>query len=73
VAVWYRQSVDGEAGEPCPIEPHAPDQTDAELLAAKAKGAADKGWEVSWTGGKSFSAVKDRWGGSRCVREFWTD
>ena len=73
MTVWYRQSVNGAAGEPCPIEPHAPDQTDAELLDAKARGAVNMGWAVTWTGERSFSAVKDRWGGSLCVRDFWTD
>lgn len=73
MTVWYRQSVDGERGNPFVVEPHAPDQTDAELLAAKAAGAADKGWEVTWTDERSFTAVKDRWGGSLCVRDFWTD
>lgn len=73
MAVWYRQSVDGEAGDAVPIEPHFAAQTDAELLAAKAEGAADKGWTVEWTGERSFTAVKDRWGGSLCLREFWTD
>jgi hypothetical protein len=73
MSVWYRQTVDGEAGEPCPIEPHAPDQTDADLLDAKARGAADKGWTVAWTGERSFTATKDRWGGVSCLREFWTD
>ena len=70
MTVWYRQSVDGEAGDAVPIEPHAPDQTDAELLAAKARGAGGKGWTVEWTGELSFSATKDRWGGVSCLREF---
>jgi hypothetical protein len=73
MSVWCRQSVDGERHEPYPIEPHDPDQTDAALLAVKARGAADKGWAVEWTGASSFTATKDRWGGSLCVREFWTD
>lgn len=73
MSVWYRQSVDGEAGDAVPIERHAPDQTDAELLAAKAAGAADKGWTVVRTGDRSFTATRDRWGGSLCVRDFWTD
>lgn len=73
MAVWYRQTVDGEAAEPCRIEPHTPEQTDAELLDAKAKGAADKGWAVTWTGDRSFTATKDRWSGTLCVRDFWTD
>lgn len=73
MTVWYRQTVDGVAGEPCPIEPHAPDQADAELLAAKAAGAAEKGWTVTKRRKASFTATKVRWGGSVCVREFWTD
>lgn len=73
MAVWCRQSVEGEAEQPLRIEPHAPDQTDAELLAAKAQGAADKGWTVEWTGDRSFTATKLRWAGSLCVRKFWAD
>ena len=73
MTVWYRQTVDGEAAEAVEIEPHFDVQADADLLAAKASGAADKGWTVTWTGEHTFTAVKDRWGGSLCVREFWTD
>lgn len=73
MAVWYRQSVDGEASDAVPIEPHHDGQLDVELLAIKARGAADKGWDVTWTGERSFTASKNRWGGSLCVREFWTD
>lgn len=71
MSVWCRQSVDGVADEPYVIQPHADDQTDEALLAVKAKGAADKGWAVEWTGEASFTARKDRWGGVLCIREFW--
>jgi hypothetical protein len=73
VAVWYRQSVDGEPADPVVIEPHAPDQSDAELLMRKALGALDKGWLVTWTSDRTFTAVKRRWRGATCVRDFWTD
>lgn len=73
MAVWCRQSADGVPDAPCAIEPHAPDQSDADLLAAKASGAADKGWTVEWTGERSFTAAKERWGGVLCVREFWME
>lgn len=73
MTVWYRQSVDGVANEPVVIAPHSEDQTDEELLAAKAVGAADKDWSVEWTGERSFTATKDRWGGVLCVREFWIE
>ncbi|MEO7836205.1 MAG: hypothetical protein ABIS21_01025 [Acidimicrobiales bacterium] len=73
MAVWCRQSVDGVADDPYAIAPHAPDQSDAALLALKAKGAADKGWAVTWTADVAFSASKVRWGGSDCLREFWAD
>ena len=73
MAVWCRQTVDGEPQEPYAIEPHREGQTDDELLGLKALGAADKGWTVTWTGERSFTAVKDRWGGTLCTRDFWTD
>jgi hypothetical protein len=75
VAVWCRQTVEGEAvDEPYRIEPHAPDQTDAELLAAKARGAHDKGWSVEFTGPRSFTATKVRWAAElTCVRDFCAD
>jgi len=74
MSVWCRQSVDGEPQEPYVIEPHYPEQTDAELLEAKAKGAHDKGWTVEWSGESSFTATKTRWTtGALCVREFWTE
>jgi hypothetical protein len=71
MAVWCRQSVDGEQAEPYVIAPHTAEQTDGELLLAKANGAVEKGWLVAWTGERSFTAMKDRWGGARCVRAFW--
>ena len=70
MAVYCRQVAD-DIDQTYPIEPHRPDQTDAELLLAKANGAADKGWTVEWTGSASFTATKDRWGGVECVRTFW--
>jgi len=73
MAVWYRQTVDGETTDERQIEPHFDGQTDAELLAAKAKGAREKGWTVRHTGSRSFTATKDRWGGVLCTREFWSD
>lgn len=73
MAVWCRQSVNGEPDSTLRIEQHAPDQTDSELLAAKARGADDKGWAVEWTGPASFTATKVRWGGDLCVRDFWAD
>jgi hypothetical protein len=73
MAVWYLQSADGEQSGPHVIAPHFAEQTDAELLAVKAKGASDKGWAVAWTGERSFTATKERWGGVLCTREFWTD
>jgi hypothetical protein len=73
MAVWYRQTADGEVSDEREIARHFDGQTDAELLAAKAQGATDKGWDVTWTGERSFTATKDRWGGVRCVRDFWAD
>ena len=75
MAVWYRQTVDGEVTDgPRQIEPHFDGQTDADLLAAKRKGAQDKGWTVKHTGPGSFTATKKRWqAGVTCLREFWTD
>lgn len=75
MAVWCRQSVNGKQIDPeYRIEPHAPGQTDAELLGAKARGAADKGWTVEWTGESGFTATKARWEAEDlCVREFWID
>jgi hypothetical protein len=72
MAVYYRQLVDGiQIDTDTVIKPHFDGQTDVELLAAKAKGAADKEWAVEWTGGTSFSARKIRWEGNDVVREFW--
>lgn len=76
MAVWCLQSVNGEADDPVVIDPEghldlAGD--DLALLHRKAQSAAANGWEVTWNGERSFTAVKDRWGGSLCARDFWTD
>ena len=73
MSVLCRQTAEGEPDQTHRIEPHAPDQTDEALLLAKANGAAHKGWTVEWTGPRSFTATKDRWGGVLCIREFWID
>ena len=73
MSVFCRQTAEGEPDQTYPIEPHAPDQTDAALLIVKANGAADKGWTVEWTSPSSFVATKERWGGVPCTREFWTE
>lgn len=73
MTVRYRQTVDGEVLDERAIEPHFDGQTDAQLLAAKRKGAREKGWTIKQSGKTSFTATKDRWGGSICVRDFWTD
>ena len=74
MAVWVRQTTAGEVTDgPRVVEPHFEGQTDAELLAAKRKGAHEKGWQVKATGPRSFTATKKRWGGSLCVRDFWAD
>ena len=70
MAVWCRQVADGEPDQEYVIEPHRPDQTDAELLLAKANGAADKGWTVDWVSRTSFTATKVRWEGVTCTRTF---
>jgi hypothetical protein len=73
MAVWCRQSVNGEAQPTLRIEPHSPDQTDEELLDAKRRGAREKGWKVASTGPASFTATKRRWADDLCVREFWIE
>lgn len=76
MAVWCRQTVDGEPAEPFAIDAEAhPDLggDDMALLRRKADGAIEKGWTVTWTGERSFSAEKVRWGGSLCIREVWAD
>jgi len=75
MAVWYRQTVDGEAlDDPHRIEPHYEGQPDDELLFVKAQGAAAKDWTVEWTGKRSFTATKTRWANeAHVVREFWVD
>ena len=71
--VLCRQTAEGEPDQTYRIEPHSPRQSDVALLRAKAKGAADKGWVVTWTGDGSFTATKVRWGGVLCTREFWIE
>jgi hypothetical protein len=73
MAVHCRQTAEG-ASYVVVIEPHFDGQTDADLLALKAKGAHDKGWAVEFTGPRSFTASKVRWASeAACVREFWAD
>lgn len=71
--VLCRQTAEGEPDQTYRIAPHTAKQSDKALLEAKAKGAADKGWVVTWAGERSFTATKVRWGGVRCVREFWME
>lgn len=71
--VFCRQTAKGEPDQTYQIQPHSPRQSDMALLKAKAGGAADKGWAVEWTGKRSFTATKVRWGGVLCAREFWAD
>jgi|WetSurMetagenome_2_1015567.scaffolds.fasta_scaffold1095898_2 hypothetical protein len=75
MTVWCRQTVGGRVVDgPYQVAPHFDGQTDAELLGAKRKGAADKGWAVEITGPRSFTATKVRWESSaECVRDFWAD
>jgi hypothetical protein len=71
--VICRQTAEGQPAQTYPIAPHSSRQSDIALLRLKAKGAADKGWEVTWTGDLSFIATKIRWGGILVTREFWTE
>ena len=73
MAVLCRQVAEGAPDQQYRIEPHTERQSDLALLRLKAKGAADKGWAVAWTGARSFTATKDRWGGVLCTREFWIE
>jgi hypothetical protein len=73
VSVVCRQTAKGEPSQTYRIERHYPQQSDLQLLRAKAEGAADKGWTVKWTGQRSFTATKVRWGGVTCGREFRTE
>lgn len=73
MAVYCRQVAEGESDQTYQIAQHRPNQTDVELLTAKAKGAADKGWAVEWTGEQVFTAIKVRWTDVLCVRTFWID
>ena len=73
MAVWYKQRAGGKVTDgPRIVEPHRPDQSDADLLAAKEAGAREKGWTVRRTK-VGFTAKKTRWGGTLCTRTFWTD
>jgi hypothetical protein len=71
--VLCRQTAEGEPDQTYRIEPHSKLQSDTALLKAKAKGAEDKGWAVEWTGKRSFTATKVRWGGVLCARKFWVE
>ena len=73
MAVWFRQSVNGELQHSQVIAPHYEQQPDAELLELKAKGAEEKDWSVVWKDKNAFTAKKVRWGGDQCVREFWIE
>ena len=73
MAVYCRQVAEGEPDQTYQIEPHRPDQLDAELLQAKAHGAEDKGWSVRWVSDTSFIATKVRWADVLCTRTFWTE
>ncbi len=72
MSVHCRQVAEGEPDQTYIIAPHFDGQTDAELLAAKAKGAEDKGWTVK-RGDSSFTATKVRWADVECVRTFWIE
>lgn len=61
MSVVCLQVVDGEPSFEQVIEPHFEGQTDAELLVAKAAGAADKDWDVEWLDDATFVARKVRW------------
>ena len=70
MAVYCRQTAEGEPDQEYVIEPHRPDQADWELMIAKANGAADKGWMVEWDDPLRFTATKIRWSGVTCTRTF---
>jgi hypothetical protein len=70
MAVYCAQFVNGElSGEEYEIAPHFDGQTDEELLAAKYKGAREKGWKVRKTA-TGFRATKRRWGEDAVERVF---
>jgi hypothetical protein len=71
--VICRQTAEGTPDQTHRIAPHTPRQTDMTLLRLKAASAAEKGWAVEWTGKRSFTATKERWGGVLCTREFWVE
>lgn len=72
MAVRCQQLVDGEAIDAeRDIPPPAPGMTDADILAAKAASAADKGWDVEWLGPAAFVARRVRWSPDQlCERIF---
>lgn len=71
MSVVFAQFVDGVLAHESVVQPHFEGQTDAELLAAKAKGADDKEWDVEWLSPFSFVARKVRWVDERlCERVF---
>ncbi len=72
MAVYCRQVAD-DVEQTLRIAPHSEVQTEEELLRVKAKGASDKGWDVTWTGDRSFTATKTRWGDVLCTRSFWIE
>ena len=75
MSVWYRQTADGEVTDQRPIDSdnHPDLDGDDALLARKAASASDHGWDVAWTGERSFTATKTRWGGTAVIREFWIE
>ena len=75
MSVWYKQSAGDETTDgPRVVEPHHAGQTDTALLKAKAAGAEDKGWAVTWGGRRSFTATKLRRDPPVLyVREFWIE
>lgn len=74
MGVWYRQTVNGDAGPTQLIAPVDPADTDADLLERKFASATAYGWEVERIGEDAFTATKRRWEAQDlCVREFWIE
>ena len=74
MGVWYRQTVNGDAGPTQLIAPVDPADTDADLLERKFASATAYGWEVARLDEKSFIATKTRWADQDlCEREFWIE
>jgi hypothetical protein len=71
VAVWYRQTVDGEVTDERQIAP-VDGVDDLELLEIKEASAVAHGWDVDRRSTRLI-ATKTRWGGDLCVREFWVE